>query len=125
MDYEIVFDGTHGDQDWDLLCTPEIREKRRDVLIPLVLDHGNYRPRKARSRPDAVYGAIESSILAALHHLTLGARELSDVTGFSYEQIKHAMERLRRAGSVTRQFTDRDERQDGAPYVRYSLVERA
>jgi len=76
----------------------------------------------ARAKPKAAYGAISSTILAALHYRPLSGREVSEATGFLYEQIKHALLRLRRAGIITRQRASVEERRDGAPRIRYRLV---
>jgi len=123
MELEVVWNGSHESRDADLLCCPAIPEKRYDVPLPsFVVEDGVSRPRKARAKPKAAYGAISSTILAALHYRPLSGREVSEATGFLYEQIKHALLRLRRAGIITRQRASVEERRDGAPRIRYRLV---
>lgn len=91
MEYEIVFDGTHGNADWDLLCTPEVRVKRYDVPI-----------RSVESWPclPDVDGPVRAAVIVCLQRGHRTCRELETITGFTASPIYQAVRALVREGQI-------------------------
>lgn len=112
MDYEILFDGSHGNADWDLLCCPPVREKR---AAPAVLPGTQGRvPVK-----HGALGPIASAVLACLQDGPLSRRQLRALTGFVDQSLANALYRLQRDGWI--QASANATGKDGRPGRTYRL----
>ncbi len=109
-DYEVWWDGSHGNRDSDLLCCPKVPEKKpppkltaatqigrgaSQLRIALDLEGGPLRleDRNSRALADAAYDAV----CACLRQRPCDARELQAVTGLTMRAITTALQRLRRS----------------------------
>ena len=96
-EFEVIFDGAHCDDDSDLLCCPEIREKRPGGSGLVRRIETNWLPQAHARRPrrtDPIYTTIQ----ACLERQPSTAYELCQATGFSDIQVRSVISSMRDQG---------------------------
>lgn len=84
-EYEVIWNGAHGDQDRDLL-QPWMRVPEKRAAAPLPTRHP--------------HGTIDKVIIALLRHGPITLRQLGEVTGLASGTIDSDLYKLRRTGRL-------------------------
>jgi hypothetical protein len=104
VEYDVTFDGAHGNGDFDLLGVPEPERIHQKRAAPKLargesVDVSRYgRPHWTRRSPDENFWAVR----AKLRQQELTASELEKACHCSREQVLKALARLRQAGMLRR-----------------------
>ncbi len=110
QEYDVVFDGVHGGADWDLLCCPEVREKRPGGSVRRV--EMNWLPQNHAVRPTRT-DALYTTIRACLERQPSTVYELCTATGFYAVRVRTVIVAMRKQGLLDGRVVPRAERVHG------------